>query len=91
MRAFSVSSEYIFNSTASLNLILAIVMLSFAPTSAPIPNVAPLPSTNTSTANKDYNTGLAVVSFLVIVKPIFITYLEKNLKRLYKARYLGKI
>ena len=55
MHAFSVSSEYIFNSTASLNLILAIAMSSSAPTSAPAPNAAPLPPTNTPTANKDYN------------------------------------
>src|ERR1700679_3967039 len=55
MRAFSVSSKYIFNSTASLNLILAIAMSSSAPTSAPTsapaPNAAPLPPTNTPTAS----------------------------------------
>jgi len=51
MRAFSVSSEYIFGSTASLNLILAIVMSSSAPTSAPAPNTAPLPPTDTPTAS----------------------------------------
>ena len=55
MRAFSVSSEYIFDSTASLNLILVIAMLSSAPTSAPAPNAAPLPPTDTPTANEDYN------------------------------------
>jgi hypothetical protein len=47
MRTFSVSSEYIFNSTASLNLILATAMSS----SAPVPNVAPLPPTDTPTAS----------------------------------------
>ena len=50
MRAFSVSSEYIFNSTASLNLILA-TAISSAPTSAPAPNAAPLPPTDTPTAS----------------------------------------
>jgi len=43
MRTFSISSKYIFNSTASLNLTLTIVILS----SAPAPNIAPLPPTNT--------------------------------------------
>ena len=57
MRAFSISSEYIFNSTASLNLILATVILSSTPTSALVLNMAPLPFTNTPTVNKDYNTG----------------------------------
>jgi len=57
MRAFSVSSEYIFDSTASLNLILATAMLSSAPTSAPTPTAAPLPPTNTPTVNEDYNAG----------------------------------
>ena len=55
MRAFSVSSEYIFDSTASLNLILATAMSSStptsAPTSAPAPNAAPLPPTDTPTAS----------------------------------------
>ena len=74
MRAFSISSKYIFNSIASLNLILVIVILS----SAPIPNAAPLPPTNTSTINKDYNTGQAVISFLVIVKPTPTKYLEET-------------
>jgi len=77
MRAFFISSEYIFNSTASLNLILVIVMSS-APTSAPASApVAPLPLTNTPT-NEDYNAGQAVVSFLVIVKPAFTKYLEET-------------
>jgi len=77
MRAFSVSSKYIFNSTASLNLILAIVMSS-TPTSAPASApIAPLPLTNTPT-NEDYNAGQAVISFLVIVKPTFTKYLEKT-------------
>jgi len=82
MRTFSISSKYIFDSTASLNLILAIAMLSSAstsaPTSAPAPNAAPLPPTNTPTANKDYNASQAVVSFLVIVKPAFTKYLEET-------------
>ena len=51
MRAFSISSEYIFNSTASLNLILATAISSSAPTSTPAPNTAPLPPTNTPTAS----------------------------------------
>ena len=51
MRAFSVSSEYIFDSTASLNLILATAMSS-APTSAPASApAAPLPPTDTPTAS----------------------------------------
>ena len=55
MRAFSISSEYIFNSTASLNLILATAMSSSAPTSAPTSapasNAAPLPPTDAPTAS----------------------------------------
>ena len=55
MRTFSVSSEYIFNSTASLNLTPATVISSSistsASTSTPIPNAAPLPPTNTPTAS----------------------------------------
>ena len=51
MRASSVSSEYIFNSTTSLNLILATAISSSTPTFAPAPNAAPLPPTNTSTAS----------------------------------------
>jgi hypothetical protein len=47
MRTSSISSKYIFNSTTSLNLILAIAISSFAP----VPNTAPLPSTNTPTAS----------------------------------------
>jgi len=47
MRTFSVSSKYIFNSTASLNLTLVIAILS----SAPAPNAAPLPPTNTPSAS----------------------------------------
>ena len=82
MRAFSISSKYIFNSTASLNLILAIAMSSSAatsvPASAPAPNAAPLPPTDTPTINDDYNASQAVVSFLVIVKPTFTKYLEET-------------
>ena len=82
MRAFSVSFKYIFNSTASLNLILAIAISSSTPTSTPAstptPNAAPLPPTNTPTINKDYNAGQVVVSFLVIVKPTFTKYLEET-------------
>jgi len=51
MRAFSVSFEYIFNSTANLNLILVIAILSSAPTSAPAPNAAPLPPTDAPIAS----------------------------------------
>jgi len=77
MRTFSVSSEYIFNSTASLNLILVTVMSS-APTSAPASApIAPLPPTDTP-INEDYNTSQAVVSFLVIVKPTFTKYLKET-------------
>ena len=77
MRVFSISSKYIFNSTASFNLILAIVMLS-APTSAPASVLAaPLPPADTP-INEDYNAGQAVISFLVIVKPAFIKYLEET-------------
>jgi hypothetical protein len=77
MHTFSISSEYIFDSTASLNLILVIAMLSSASTSTPtsvsIPNAALLPPT----INKDYNASQAVISFLVIVKPAFIKYLKE--------------
>ena len=75
MRAFSVSSKYIFDSTASLNLIL-VTAISSAPTSAPASAPA-LPPTNTPT-NEDYNASQAVVSFLVIVKPAFTKYLEET-------------
>ena len=82
MRAFSISFKYIFNSIASLNLILVTAILSSTPTSiptsTPIPNAAPLPPTNTPTINKDYNTGQAVISFLVIVKPTPTKYLEET-------------
>ena len=77
MRAFSISSEYIFNSTASLNLIL-VTAISSAPTSTPASApAAPLPPTNTP-INKDYNASQVVVSFLVIVKPTFTKYLEET-------------
>jgi len=82
MRTFSISSKYIFNSTASLNLILVTVISSSAstsaPTSTPALNIASLPPTNTPTANKDYNASQVVVSFLVIVKPTFTKYLEET-------------
>ena len=52
--------------------------------SAPAPNIAFLPSTNTSTINKDYNASQVVVSFLVIVKPAFIKYLEETQNALIK-------
>jgi len=55
MRTFSISSEYIFNSTASLNLTPAIVISSSVSTSAltsmSAPNAAPLPPTDTPTAS----------------------------------------
>jgi hypothetical protein len=90
MRAFSVSSEYIFDSTASLNLILA-TAISSAPTSAPASApAAPLPPTNTPT-NEDYNAGQAVVSFSVTVKPAFTKYLEEtrnvSTKRVTQEKY----
>jgi len=47
MRTFSVSSKYIFNSTASLNLTPVIAILS----SALVPNAAPLPPTDTPSAS----------------------------------------
>ena len=79
MRAFSISSKYIFNSTTSLNLILATAMSSSTPTSAPaFAPAASLPPTNTPTINEDYNAGQAVISFLVIVKPTFTKYLEET-------------
>ena len=94
MRTFSISSEYIFNSTASLNLILATAMSSSASTSAPTSaptSAAPLPPTNTPTANDDYNASQAVVSFSVIVKPAFIKYLEETqnalIKRVIQEKY----
>jgi len=88
MRTFSISSKYIFDSTASLNLILAIAMSSSAftsaPTSAPAPNIAPLPPTNTPIVNEDYNASQAVVSFSVIIKPTFTKYLEETQNALIK-------
>jgi len=51
MHTFSVSSEYILDSTASLNLTLATAISSSAPTSAPAPNAAPLPPTDTPTVS----------------------------------------
>jgi hypothetical protein len=51
MHTFSISSKYIFNSTASLNLTLAIAISSSAPTSAPAPNVAPLSPTDIPTVS----------------------------------------
>jgi hypothetical protein len=55
MHTFSISSKYIFNSTASLNLTQATAILSSAstsaPTSAPTPNAAPLPPTDAPTTS----------------------------------------
>jgi hypothetical protein len=54
MHTFSISSKYIFNSTASLNLTPATAMSSAstsAPTSTPAPNAAPLPPTDAPTAS----------------------------------------
>ena len=55
MYTFSISSKYIFNSAASLNIILATAISSSASTSAstsaPVPNAAPLPPTDAPTAS----------------------------------------
>ena len=55
MHTFSISSKYIFNSAASLNLTPATAILSSASTSAstsaPAPNAAPLPPTDAPTAS----------------------------------------
>ena len=77
MRAFSISSKYIFNSTTSLNLILVTAILSTPTSASASAPVAPLPPTNTP-INEDYNAGQVVVSFLVIVKPTFTKYLEET-------------
>ena len=95
MRAFPVSSKYIFNSTASLNLILATAISSSAPTSAPAPNAAPLPPTDTPTASlptvgigKDITiNGVAVEKEIQNIRPTAIeeSLIQINRRRTYRA------
>lgn len=78
---------WIFNSSASLNLHQ---QQQCRPPRSP-PNAAPLPPTDTPTANEDYNAGQAVVSFTVIVKPAFTKHLEEtqtaSTKRVTQEKY----
>ena len=83
MRAFSVSSEYISDLIAGLNL-TAIAM------SASEPNSAPTSASNAtlpSTISGFYNAAQAIPAFLVIVKPTFIKYLEETRKNSIKRVY----
>ena len=77
MQAFSVSSIYISNLIAGLNLTVATAM------SASVPNPIPTSASNTTTLpslTKYYNASRAIPTFLVIVKPAFIKYLEETRK-----------
>jgi hypothetical protein len=78
MRAFSVSSEYISDLIAGLNLTLVTAM------SASAPNLAPASASNAttlpSTTSEFYNTARAIPAFSVTVKPTFIKYLEETRK-----------
>ena len=81
MRAFSISSKYISNLIAGLNLTPVIAM------SASTPNPIPTSASNTTTLpslTKYYNASRAIPTFLVIVKPTFIKYLEETRKNLIK-------
>jgi len=66
MRAFSVSSEYISDLIARLNLTPATAM-AFASNA----------TTLTSTTSEFNNTARAILAFSVMVKPAFIKYLEE--------------
>jgi len=77
MQAFSISSKYISNLIAGLNLILATAI------SASVPNLAPTSASNStlpSTISEFYNAARAIPTFLVTVKPTFIKYLEETRK-----------
>jgi hypothetical protein len=81
MRAFSISSKYISNLIAGLNLTLVTAM------SASAPNPVPTSASNTTTLpslTEYYNASQAIPAFLVIVKPTFIKYLEETRKNLIK-------
>jgi len=87
MQAFSVSSEYISDLIAGLNLTLVIAM----PASAP--NPAPTSASNTtlsSSLTEYYNASRAIPAFSVIVKPTFTKYLEETRKKLIKRVPLDK-
>ena len=76
MQTFSVSSEYISDLIAGLNL-TAIAM------SASAPNPAPASASNAtlpSTISGFYNAAQAIPAFSVTVKPAFIKYLEETRK-----------
>jgi hypothetical protein len=81
MQAFSISSIYISNLIAGLNLIVATAIL------ASVPNPIPTSASNTTTLpslTEYYNASRAIPAFLIIVKPIFIKYLEETRKNLIK-------
>jgi hypothetical protein len=81
MQAFSVSSKYISNLIARLNLTLVIVILAFTFNLAPI---SIFNATLPSTISEFYNAAWAISVFLVIVKPAFIKYLKETRKNLIK-------
>ena len=74
MRAFPVSSEYISDLIAGLNLTPATAM-AFASNA----------TTLTSTTSEFNNTARAILAFLVMVKPAFIKYLEETRKNSIKC------
>ena len=77
MQAFSISSEYISDLIAGLNLIPVTAILAFAL------NPVPASASNAilfSTISKFYNAAWAISAFLVTVKPAFIKYLKETKK-----------
>ena len=77
MQAFSISSEYISDLIAGLNLTPATAM------SASVPNPAPASASNAtlpSTTSEFYNAARAISAFSVTVKPAFTKYLEETRK-----------
>ena len=79
IQAFSVSSKYISDLIAGLNLILVTAISASVPNPAPIStfNITALPSSLT----EYYNASWAIPTFSVIVKPAFIKYLEETRKK----------
>jgi hypothetical protein len=79
MRAFSVSSEYISDLIAGLNLTRVTAMSASAPNRVPAStsNTTTLPSSST----KYYNASQPISAFSVIVKPAFTKYLGKTRKK----------
>ena len=79
MWPFSVSSKYISNLIAGLNLTLVTAISAFAPNRALAfaSNTTTLPSSST----EYYNISRAISAFSVIVKPAFIKYLKETRKK----------